>query len=150
MGLNPWYFSLILGVMSRASKIQGNFVYQTVSALTFVPLKKSKKWATKLWDVTWTLSGRKLVWHSIAGLQVTSRRPCWWSITKAFLSAGKWTLFWCKFSRKNYFVLTTNMAALSRGCKPRIAQKKKKGFIYNLMFTCMQKCLHNFHRFVSF
>ena len=25
----------------------------------------------------------------IAGLQVTSRRPCWWSRTKAFLSAGK-------------------------------------------------------------
>ena len=58
--------------------------------------------------------------NSIAGLQVTSRRPCWWSRTKAFLSAGKWTLFWCKFSRKISFVLTTNMAALSRGCKPRI------------------------------
>ena len=56
----------------------------------------------------------------IAGLQVTSRLPCWWSRTKAFLSAGKWTLFWCKFSRKISFVLTTNMAALSRGCKPRI------------------------------
>ena len=25
----------------------------------------------------------------IAGLQVTSRRPCWWSKTKEFLSAGK-------------------------------------------------------------
>ena len=25
----------------------------------------------------------------IAGLQVTSRRPCWWSRTKAFLSTGK-------------------------------------------------------------
>ena len=57
---------------------------------------------------------------SIAGLQVTSQRPCWWSRTKAFLSAGKWTLFWCKFRRKISFVLTTNMAALSRGCKPRI------------------------------
>ena len=56
----------------------------------------------------------------IAGLQVTSRRPCWWSKTKAFLSAGKWTLFWCKFFPKISFVLTTNMAALSRGCKPRI------------------------------
>ena len=58
----------------------------------------------------------------IAGLQVTSRRPCWWSRTKAFLSAGKWTLFWCKFSRKISFVLTTNMAALSRGCKPRMCR----------------------------
>ena len=57
---------------------------------------------------------------SIVGLQVTSRRPCWRSRTKAFLSAGKWTLFWCKFSRKISFALTTNMAALSRGCKPRI------------------------------
>ena len=53
---------------------------------------------------------------TIAGLQVTSRQPCWWSRTKAFLSAGKWTLFWCKFGRKISFVLTTNMAALSRGC----------------------------------
>ena len=25
----------------------------------------------------------------IAGLRVTSRWPCWWSRTKAFLSAGK-------------------------------------------------------------
>ena len=49
---------------------------------------------------------------SFAGLQVTSRRPCWGSRTKAFLSAGKWTLFWCKFSRKVPFVLTTNMVAL--------------------------------------
>ena len=57
----------------------------------------------------------------VAGLQVTSRRPCWWSRTKVFLSAGNWTLFWCKFSRKISFALTTNMAALSRGCKPRIA-----------------------------
>ena len=24
----------------------------------------------------------------IAGLHVTSRRPCWWSRTKAFLSSG--------------------------------------------------------------
>ena len=40
------------------------------------------------------------------------------SKTKEFLSAGKWTLFWCKF--KISFVLTTNMAALSRGCKRRI------------------------------
>ena len=56
----------------------------------------------------------------IAGLQVTSRRPCWESRTKAFLSAGKWTLLWCKFSRKISFVLTTNLASLSRGCKPRI------------------------------
>ena len=56
----------------------------------------------------------------IAGLQVTSRRPCWWSRTKASLSAGKWTLFWCKISRRISFVLTTNMAALSRGCNPRI------------------------------
>ena len=42
--------------------------------------------------------------RSIAGLQVTSRQPCWGSRTKAFLSAGKWTLFWCKFSRKVSFV----------------------------------------------
>ena len=55
----------------------------------------------------------------IAGLQVMSQRPCWGSRTKALLSAGKWTLFCCKISRKVSFVLTANMAALSRGWKPR-------------------------------
>ena len=30
-----------------------------------------------------------LLTQKIAGLQVTSRRPCWWSKTKEFLSAGK-------------------------------------------------------------
>ena len=60
--------------------------------------------------------------YQIAGLQVTSRRPCWWSRSKAFLSAEKWTLFWWKFNRKISFVLTTNMAPLSRGCTPRTAR----------------------------
>ena len=66
----------------------------------------------------------------IAGLQVTSRRPCWWSRTKGSLSAGKWTLFWCKFSRRISFVLTTNMAALSRGCKPRISYHWRADMYY--------------------
>ena len=50
--------------------------------------------------------------EAIAGLHVTSRRPYWRSRTKAFLSSGNLTLF----------VLTFSMAALSRGCKPRIGE----------------------------
>ena len=30
---------------------------------------------------------------NIAGLHLTSRRPCWWSRTKAFVSSGNQTLF---------------------------------------------------------
>ena len=60
--------------------------------------------------------------EAIAGLHVTSRRPYWRSRTKAFLSSGNLTLFSCKFFKKNSIVLTLNMAALSRGCKPRIGE----------------------------
>ena len=55
--------------------------------------------------------------YSIAGLHVTSRRPCWWSRTlgtKLYFHVNSW--------RKYSFVLTPNMAALSRGCKPRIKE----------------------------
>ena len=38
----------------------------------------------------------------IAWLHVTSRRPCWWSRTKAFLSSGNLTLFSCKFFEKKF------------------------------------------------
>ena len=52
----------------------------------------------------------------LAGLHVTSRRPCWWSRTKAFLSSGNKLYFHVNSSRKTSIVLTPNMAALSRGC----------------------------------
>ena len=38
----------------------------------------------------------------IAGLHVTSRRPCWGSRTKEFLSSGNWILFSCKFFEKKF------------------------------------------------
>ena len=60
--------------------------------------------------------------EAIAGLHVTSRRPYLRSRTKAFLSSGNSTLFSCKFFKKYSIVLTFNMAALSRGCKPRIGE----------------------------
>ena len=65
---------------------------------------------------------------NFAGLHVTSRRPCWRSRTEAFLSSGQGTkpYFRVNFSRKNYIVLTANMAALSRGCKPRIQSTLSK------------------------
>ena len=57
---------------------------------------------------------------SIACLHVTSRRPCWWSRTKAFSPLGTKLYFHVNSARKYSFVLTPNMAALLRGCKPRI------------------------------
>ena len=56
----------------------------------------------------------------IAGLQVTSQRPCWWSRTKHFSPLETKLHFRVNSSRKRSIALTTNMAALSRGCKPRI------------------------------
>ena len=51
---------------------------------------------------------------------MTSRRPCWWSRTKHFSPLGTKLYFRVNSSRKSSIALTTNMAALSRGCKPRI------------------------------
>ena len=65
--------------------------------------------------------------EAIVGLHVTSRRPYWRSRTKPFLSPGNLTLFSGKFFKKNSIVLTFNMAALSRGCKPRIGD----GYLIN-------------------
>ena len=39
----------------------------------------------------------------IAGLHLTSRRPCWRSRTKAFLSSENYTLFSCKFFEEIFF-----------------------------------------------
>ena len=44
-----------------------------------------------------------------------SRRPCWWSRTKAFLSSGNKTLFSCKLFGKKFFCFEPDMAALSGG-----------------------------------
>ena len=53
------------------------------------------------------------------------RRPCWWCVggqeQEHFSLLGTKPYFHLNSSRKNSIVLTTNMAALSRGCKPRIA-----------------------------
>ena len=50
-------------------------------------------------------------WFSIAGLHVTSRRPCRWSRTKVLLSSGNKTLLLCTSFKKKSIVLTLNMAA---------------------------------------
>ena len=63
---------------------------------------------------------RKIYRRCIAGLQLTSRQPCWWIRAKRFPSLGT-ELFYHANSAKFFFiVLSPNMAALSRGCKPRI------------------------------
>ena len=54
-------------------------------------------------------------WESShVSLHVTSRRPCRWSRTKAFLSSENETSFSCKFYKNMFIVLTTNMAAIKR------------------------------------
>ena len=63
----------------------------------------------------------------IAGLHVTSQQPCWWCVGGQKKSVSLlWELnpIFCKFFAKKFYRIdhqrTTNMAALSRGCKPRI------------------------------
>ena len=60
----------------------------------------------------------------IAGLHVTSRRPCWWSVTTEYFHVNS--------SRKNSILLTPNMAALSRGCKPRITRRSVSSGLYDI------------------
>ena len=48
---------------------------------------------------------KRLVIEPIGGLQVTSRRPCWWSRTKSFLSSGNLTLFSCKLFEKVFYCI---------------------------------------------
>ena len=41
----------------------------------------------------------------IPALHVTSRRPCWWSRTRALLSSGNKTLFSCKFFQNKFYCI---------------------------------------------
>ena len=93
-----------------------------------------EKWILSSWKVLNKTNGKKAnTWPLISMAQhwgengtfvvilsslyccfcMTSQRPCWWLRTKAFSPLGT----------KHHFALTTNMAALSRGCKPRIVSK---------------------------
>ena len=63
----------------------------------------------------------------IAGLHVTSQQPCWWCVRGQKKSISLlWELnpIFCKLFEKKFYRIdhqhTTNMAAFSRGCKPRI------------------------------
>ena len=63
----------------------------------------------------------------IASLHVTSRQPCCWCVgcqeQKHFSPLGTKTLFSSKLFNKKLYCIHhqhTNMAALSRGCKPRV------------------------------
>ena len=70
------------------------------------------------------MEGNLKICICIVGLHVTSRWPCWWCVgdqkQKHFSPLGTKRYFHVNSLRKNSFVLTTNMAALSCGCKPRI------------------------------
>ena len=56
----------------------------------------------------------------IAGLQLTSRQPCWGTTTKRFPPLETKLFYHANSAKKFFIVLTTNMAALSRGCKRSI------------------------------
>ena len=58
--------------------------------------------------------------RTIAGLQLTSRQPCWGTTTKRFPPLGTKLFYHANSAKKFFIVLTTNMAALSRGCKRSI------------------------------
>ena len=73
---------------------------------------------------------------SIAGLQLTSRQPCWGTTTKRFPPLGTKLFYHANSAKKFFIVLTTNMAALSRGCKRSILTAGE-----HLM--CMVKCFIN-------
>ena len=63
---------------------------------------------------------------SIAGLHVTSRRPCWRCVRikrKAFLSLGTKPNFHVNSSRKNSIVLTTNTPPIWPPCHVIVSQE---------------------------
>ena len=57
---------------------------------------------------TYMVDVKNVMWRhlSIAGLHVKSRRPCWWSRTKAFLSTWNFIFVWILW--KTCFELATN------------------------------------------
>ncbi len=57
---------------------------------------------------------------NIAGLQLTSQRPCWMTGTKRSPPLGTKLFYYANSAKTCFIVLSSNMAALSRGCKPRI------------------------------
>ena len=94
-----------------------------------------------------------LKFRAVAGLHVTSRQPCWRSRTKAFVSSGNLTPFSCKFFEKNFYCIdhqhTTNMAALSRGCKPRILDENFVGLEIYLEAEISMRRLPLYNLFVG-
>ena len=66
---------------------------------------------------------------------------CWWSRTKNFSPLGIKPYFHVNSSRKNFFVIdhqhTTNMAALSHGCKPWIMNSSSN--LLTCCFICLKK-----------
>ena len=73
-------------------------------------------------DILFCSGVRSKLKRKPAQYELTTRRQYWRSKTKAFLSSGNLTLFSGKLFKKNSVVLTFNLAALSRGCKPRIGE----------------------------
>ena len=71
----------------------------------------------------------------IAGLQLTSRQPCWGTTTKRFPPLGTKLFYHANSAKKFFIVLTTNMAALSRGCKRSIACDFQKACIDRLQIV---------------
>ena len=94
-----------------------------------------------------------LKFQAVAGLHVTSRQPCWQSRTKAFVSSGNLTPFSCKFFEKNFYCIdhqhTTNMAALSRGCKPRVLDENFIGLEIYLEAEISMRRLPLYNLFVG-
>ena len=96
--------------------------YNRIAVLQLTPLHSP--WFTKTKAFVF-LACRNEKLSGIAGLQVTSRRPCSWSVRvknnlKHLSPLGTKLYFHVNSSRKSSIVLTTNITSFSRGCKPRI------------------------------
>ena len=60
--------------------------------------------------VSWIIRESWQLWFLLStGLHETSRRPCWWSRTKASFSLGNWTPFSCKFCEKKILLYWPNI-----------------------------------------
>ena len=88
----------------------------------------------------------------IAGLQLTSRQPCWGTTTKRFPPLGTKLFYHANSAKKFFIVLTTNMAALSRGCKRSICVKNDPLVFNYILFApqMLEICIRFYTRIRKF
>ena len=115
--------------------------------MSFICMRMKNDFHIKGWALNLVLiqgPGGTRKWP-IVGLHVTSRRPCWWSRTKHLSPLTKLHVH-VNYSWSNSVLLTTNMAALSRGCKPRISSPNSGRLTISIMMFTASKWFSNTRR----